>query len=118
MTRTGALAALLLLPIASLGGAPQRAGVDSKVQTPQAAQAAPASHGANTGAPQAAIAAGKEPARQASKGRPRQADKFVVVVGYATPLLIRGPDRPPVTAKLRSPAGTAKRSCSSPPHSS
>lgn len=99
MTRPGALAALLLLPIASLGGAPQP-------------------HGANTGAPKAAIAAGKEPARQASRGHARQADKFVVVMGYATPLLIRGPDRPPVTAKLRSPAGTAKRSCSSPPHSS
>ena len=115
MTRTGALAALLLLPIAAPGGAPQRAGVDSKIQTPQAA---PANRGADRGAPKVTTPPGKEPARQAGKGRTRNVGKFVVVVGYATPILMRGPDSPPVTAKLRSPAGTAKRSCPSPPHSS
>lgn len=77
-TRTAVLAALLLLPIAALGVALQRAG----------------------------------------KGHAHQVDRFVVVVGYATPLLIRGPRRAPVTAKLRSPERAGKHSCSSLPHSS
>ena len=102
-TRTGVLAVLLLLPIAAaLGCAPQRAAADAKSQTPRAA----------------AIAAGKKPAPPTRRGQAPQADKFVVVVGYATPLLIRRPRRAPVTAKLRSPGGPGKHTCPPLPHSS
>lgn len=74
-------------------------------------QAAPATR-------QQAASATREQASPETKGPAHQADRFVVVTGYAAPLFMREPRRPPATAKLRSPTSADKRSCSPLPHSS